>query len=384
MAIEKNNEEKMPKEILPEEVELQAQDMNPSEDVDIQMLQDGGAIVDFDPQAGAMQGAEMHNANLAEFIDEGDLVEIASEVLEAYDECASSRDEWEQTYKKGLDLLGFKYEDRSEPFQGASGATHPVLAEAVTQFQALAYKELMPASGPVRTQIIGLESSEKVAQAHRVKEFMNYQLMVNMKEYEPEFDQMLFNLPLSGSTFKKVYYDAILTRSVSKFVPAEDLYVPFTATSLDDTETIIHKIKMTTNDIRQHQLAGIFKDVEMAEEGVYNKSDIEESKDRMSGVEPKADDVCSVLEAHMNLEIPGYEDIDPKTNESTGIKFPYIVTVKEDTAEVLSIKRNWNETDLTKKRQDYFVHFKFLPGVEILEMRLCHYHLRGQTLHYYS
>ncbi len=287
MAIEKNNEEKMPKEILPEEVELQAQDMNPSEDVDIQMLQDGGAIVDFDPQAGAMQGAEMHNANLAEFIDEGDLVEIASEVLEAYDECASSRDEWEQTYKKGLDLLGFKYEDRSEPFQGASGATHPVLAEAVTQFQALAYKELMPASGPVRTQIIGLESSEKVAQAHRVKEFMNYQLMVNMKEYEPEFDQMLFNLPLSGSTFKKVYYDAILTRSVSKFVPAEDLYVPFTATSLDDTETIIHKIKMTTNDIRQHQLAGIFKDVEMAEEGVYNKSDIEESKDRMSGVNVK-------------------------------------------------------------------------------------------------
>ena len=372
MAIEKNNEEKMPKEILPEEVELQAQDLNPSDGVDIQMLQDGGAIVDFDPQAGAMQGAEIHTANLAEFLDEDDLTMLASEVLEAYDECASSRDEWEQSYKKGLDLLGFKYEDRSEPFQGASGATHPVLAEAVTQFQAQAYKELMPASGPVRTQIIGLESSEKVSQAHRVKEFMNYQLMVNMKEYEPEFDQMLFNLPLSGSTFKKVYYDSILARSVSKFVPAEDLYVPFTATSLDDTETIIHKIKMTTNDIRQHQLAGIFKDVEMAEEGVYNKNDIEETKDRMSGVDSKADDVCSVLEAHMHLEIPGYEDIDPKTNESTGIKFPYIITVKEDTAEVLSIKRNWNETDLTKKRQDYFVHFKFLPGLGFYGFGLIH------------
>ena len=372
MAIEKNNEEKMPKEILPEEVELQAQDINSSDGVDIQMLQDGGAIVDFDPQAGAMQGAEIHTANLAEFLDEDDLTMLASEVLEAYDECASSRDEWEQSYKKGLDLLGFKYEDRSEPFQGASGATHPVLAEAVTQFQAQAYKELMPASGPVRTQIIGLESSEKVSQAHRVKEFMNYQLMVNMKEYEPEFDQMLFNLPLSGSTFKKVYYDSILARSVSKFVPAEDLYVPFTATSLDDTETIIHKIKMTTNDIRQHQLAGVFKDFEMDEEGVYNKNDIEETKDRMSGVDSKADDVCSVLEAHMHLEIPGYEDIDPKTNESTGIKFPYIITVKEDTAEVLSIKRNWNETDLTKKRQDYFVHFKFLPGLGFYGFGLIH------------
>ena len=218
MAIDNNNEVKMPKEILPEDVELEAQDLNPSEDVDIQMLEDGGAVVNFDPQEGAMQGAEVHTANLAEFMDDGDLVEIASEILEAYDECASSRDEWEQTYKKGLDLLGFKYEDRSEPFQGASGATHPVLAEAVTQFQALAYKELMPSSGPVRTQIIGLESSEKVSQAHRVKEFMNYQLMVNMKEYEPEFDQMLFNLPLSGSTFKKVYYDSLLGRCVSKFV----------------------------------------------------------------------------------------------------------------------------------------------------------------------
>jgi hypothetical protein len=372
MAIEKNNDEKMPTEILPEEVELEAQDLNPNTDVDIQMMEDGGAVVDFDPQAGAMQGAEVHNANLAEFLEDGDLNEIASEILELYDECGSSRDEWEQTYKKGLDLLGFKYEDRSEPFQGASGATHPVLAEAVTQFQALAYKELMPSNGPVRTQIIGLESSEKVAQAHRVKEFMNYQLMVNMKEYEPEFDQMLFNLPLSGSTFKKVYYDAILSRSVSKFVPAEDLYVPYTATSLDDTETIIHKIKMTVNDIRQHQLAGIFKDTDMDDQGTYNKNDIEDAKDKMSGVETRADDICAILEAHVHLEVPGDEDIDPKTNESTGIKFPYIVTVKEDTGEVLSIKRNWNEGDQTKKRQDYFVHFKFLPGLGFYGFGLIH------------
>ena len=372
MAIEKDNNEKMPTEILPEEVELQAQDMNPSEDIDIQMMEDGGAVVNFDPQAEAMQGAEMHNANLADFLEDGDLASISSEVLESYEECATSRDEWEQTYKKGLDLLGFKYEDRSEPFQGASGATHPVLAEAVTQFQALAYKELMPSSGPVRTQIIGLESSEKVAQAHRVKEFMNYQLMVNMKEYEPEFDQMLFNLPLSGSTFKKVYYDALLSRSVSKFVPAEDLYVPYTSTSLDDTETIIHRLKMTTNDIRQHQLAGIFKDTDMMEGSYYNKNDIEEAKDKMTGVEPKGDDICSILEAHVNLEIPGYEDIDPKTNESTGVKFPYIVTLNEETGEVLAIKRNWKESDQTKQRQDYFVHFKFLPGLGFYGFGLIH------------
>ena len=372
MAIEKDDQIKMPKEILPEEVELQAQDMNPDSDIDVQMMEDGGAVVDFDPQAGAMEGAMQHNSNLAEFLDDNDLNEIASEVLESYEECASSRDEWEQTYKKGLDLLGFKYEDRAEPFQGASGATHPVLAEAVTQFQALAYKELMPSNGPVRTQIIGLESSEKVAHAHRVKEFMNYELMVNMKEYEPEFDQMLFNLPLSGSTFKKVYYDAMLSRSVSKFVPAEDLYVPYTSTSLDDTETIIHKIKMTTNDIRQHQLAGIFKTTEMDDTATYNKDDIEEAKNKMTGVEPRADDVCVILEAHVHIEVPGEEDIDPKTGESTGVKFPYIVTIKEDTGEVLSIKRNWNEGDMTKKRQDYFVHFKFLPGLGFYGFGLIH------------
>ena len=373
MAIEKELMEKLkgPVDVLPEDVELEAQDLNP-QDIDVQMMDDGGAEVDFDPQAEAMQGAEEHNANLAEFLEDGDLSAIASEVLNSFEECASSRSDWESTYTKGLDLLGFKYEARSEPFQGASGATHPVLAEAVTQFQALAYKELMPSGGPVRTQIIGLESSEKVAQAHRVKDFMNYQLMVNMKEYEPEFDQMLFNLPLSGSTFKKVYYDALLGRSVSKFVPAEDLYVPYTATSLDDTETIIHHLKMTVNDIRQHQLAGIYVDTEMDDEGTYNKNDVEEAKDKMSGIETISNDVCSILEAHVHLEIEGFEDIDPQTNESTGVKFPYIVTVKEDTSEVLSIKRNWKPNDQLKTRQDYFVHFKFLPGLGFYGFGLIH------------
>ena len=373
MAVEKDlmEKSKMPVDVLPEDVELEAQDLNPS-DIDIEMTEDGGAEINLDPQAEAMQGAEQHDANLAEFLEDSDLNVIAGDILEEFDECASSRDEWEQTYKKGLELLGFKYEDRAEPFQGASGATHPVLAEAVTQFQALAYKELLPAGGPVRTQIMGLESSEKVAQASRVKDFMNYQIMVEMKEYEPEFDQMLFNLPLSGYTFKKVYYDAILQRSVSKFVPAEDLYVPYTATSLDDTETIIHRVKMTYNDIKQYQLAGIYKDIDLNDEGQYSPNDIENEKDEMSGIEPRNTEVFSVLEAHVHLEIPGFEDIDPQTGESSGIKFPYIVTIEENTAQVLSIKRNYKQTDLLKNRQDYFVHFKFLPGLGFYGFGLIH------------
>ena len=374
MAIETDiMESKMPTDVLPEDVELEAQDMNPSEDTNIEMMEDGGAEIDFDPQAEAMQGAEQHDANLVDFLEDSTVAEIASELLAEFDECDSSREEWERTYKQGLELLGFKYEDRNEPFQGASGATHPVLAEAVTQFQALAYKELLPAGGPVRTQVMGLETSEKVAQAARVKDFMNYQLMVNMKEYEPEFDQMLFNLPLSGSTFKKIYYDAILQRSVSKFVPAEDLYVPYTATSLDDTETIIHRVKMTYNEILTHQLAGIYSaEANISDTGSYSPSEVQEGKNKLDGTEPNKNDIYSILECHVNLEIEGFEDINPETEESTGMKFPYIVTLEEDTGEVLAIKRNWKANDQLKKRQDYFVHFKFLPGLGFYGFGLIH------------
>jgi len=198
-------------------------------------------------------------------------------------------------------------------------------------------------------------------------------LMVNMKEYEPEFDQMLFNLPLSGSTFKKVYYDAILQRSVSKFVPAEDLYVPYTATSLDDTETIIHRVKMTHNDLVQHQLAGIYSmDAEIGDSGTYQNNDVQEQKNKLDGTETNKHDVHSILECHVNLEIEGFEDINPETEESTGMKFPYIVTLEEDTGEVLAIKRNWKVNDQLKKRQDYFVHFKFLPGLGFYGFGLIH------------
>nr|BAR35802.1 hypothetical protein [uncultured Mediterranean phage uvMED] len=375
MAIDKNipdqgiDDAKLEQEVFSEEIELEAQE--PEEAPNVEMFEDGGAVVNFgNPQQP--QTEQGHGSNLAEDLDDDILNDISDEVIKNFEDSRSSRSDWEQTYVNGLDLLGFKYEDRTEPFQGSSGATHPVLAEAVTQFQALAYKELMPAGGPVRTQIIGLETPDKVKQSQRVKEFMNYQLMINMKEYEPEFDQMLFNLPLSGSTFKKVYYDAILGRCVSKFVPAEDLYVPYTSTSLDDTDCIIHKVKMTKNDLIQSQLGGIYRDIDLDGNENYENDQITEKKDELTGVDPKNDDVYTILEAHIHLEIEGMEDIDPNTEEPTGIKFPYIVTLDEGSGKILSVTKNWNEQDQLKKRKDYFVHFKFLPGLGFYGFGLIH------------
>ena len=338
--------------------------------IEITRTEDGGAEINFDPRAVVGQGGQNHEENLAEFLDDAILKEVGSQVVESYSDYKSSRSDWEDTYIKGLDLLGFKYENRSEPFQGASGATHPVLAEAVTQFQALAYKELLPASGPVRTQIIGKVNQAKEDQADRVKEFMNYQLMVEMKEYEPEFDQMLFNLPLSGSTFKKIYFDSLLNRCVSKYVPAEDLYVPYAATSLDDAESIIHSIKMTGNDILKYQLSGFYKDVDIVDT-VYSPSDVEEKKDNISGKSTSHDEIYTLLEAHCDLDLDGFNDIG-MDGEQTGLKLPYIVTVDEGTGTVLAIRRNFNAQDPSKKRRDYFVHFKFLPGLGFYGFGLIH------------
>ena len=340
------------------------------EPIEITRTEDGGAEINFDPRAIVPQGGQNHEENLAEFLDDDVLKEVGSQVLDSYSDYKSSRSEWEDTYVKGLDLLGFKYENRSEPFQGASGATHPVLAEAVTQFQALAYKELLPASGPVRTQIIGKISQEKEDQSERVKEFMNYQLMVEMKEYEPEFDQMLFNLPLSGSTFKKVYFDSILNRCVSKYVPAEDLYVPYAATSLDDAESIIHAIKMTGNDVLKYQLSGFYKDVDLVD-SLYNPSDVKEKKDNISGSSTSQDEIYTLLEAHCDLDLDGFNDIGTD-GEPTGLKLPYIVTVDEGTGTVLAIRRNFDAQDPRKKRRDFFVHFKFLPGLGFYGFGLIH------------
>jgi hypothetical protein len=284
-----------------------------------------------------------------------------------------SRKDWEKAYTEGLDLLGFKYENRTEPFQGASGATHPVLAEAVTQFQATAYKELLPADGPVRTQVLGVKNPQKDQQAHRVKDFMNYLIMDQMKEYEPEFDSMLFHLPLAGSTFKKVYYDDLLGRAVSKFVPADDLIVPYTANSLDEAESIIHVIKISENDLRKQQVAGFYSDVELTPPGMIVNDEVSKKEKELEGTKKSGKQIpmYTLLECHVDLDLEGFEDIGPD-GEPTGIKLPYIVTVEEGSGTVLSIRRNYAPNDPKKQRVQYFVHFKFLPGLGFYGFGLIH------------
>jgi hypothetical protein len=326
--------------------------------------EDGSVDINFDPKAKMDEASLDHGANLAEFIDENDLNLLGTELGQNYEDYKSSRKDWEQAYTQGLDLLGFKYEQSTEPFQGASGATHPVLAEAVTQFQALAYKELLPAEGPVRTQVIGASTPDTEQQAERVKEFMNYQIMDVMKEYEPEFDQMLFYLPLSGSTFKKVYYDETLGRAVSQFIPAEDLVVPYSATSLEDAEAIVHVLRISANDLRKQQVNGFYRDIELlpADDGT-STNDIKDKEKQLEGITKSeySDEVFTLLECHVNLDLEGFEDKD-QDGEPTGIKLPYIVTLEEGSKEVLSVKRNWDAQDAKKEKKQYFVHFKFLPG----------------------
>ena len=314
-----------------------------------------------------------HNANLADYLDETESGRLSASLIENYRDYKASRKDWEHTYTTGLDLLGFKYEKKSEPFQGASGATHPVLAEAVTQFQALAYKELLPATGPVRTQILGINTPQKVQQANRVKEFMNYQIMDQMREYEPEFDSMLFHLPLAGSTFKKVYYDDLLGRAVSKFVPADDLVVPYSATSLEDAEAIVHVIKITANDLRKQQVMGFYKDVEIPQPGQAHETEIEKKEHELEGMKKtgKNEDLHTLLEFHIDLDLDGFEDMG-QDGEPSGIKLPYIVTIEEDSKTILSIRRNYEQNDPLKRKVNYFVHFKFLPGLGFYGFGLIH------------
>jgi hypothetical protein len=351
--------------------EIEAQEQSP-EGIEIEENEDGSVDINLDPSAASPEGGDEHYSNLAEFLPDDVLGKLASDLSSKYQEYVSSRKDWEKTYTQGLDLLGFKYDNRTEPFSGASGATHPVLAEAVTQFQSLAYKELLPADGPVRTQVMGLSTPEKTQQAARVKDFMNYQIMDQMKEYEPEFDSMLFHLPLSGSTFKKVYYDDIQERAVSKFVPADDLIVPYTATSLDDAEAIIHRVKVSENDLRKQQVAGFYKDIDIGKPS-DQESEIDKKERELEGTsKSQNEDVYTLLECHIDLDLEGFEDMDPETGEPTGIKVPYLVTLEENSREILSIKRNYEIGDAKKNKIQYFVHFKFLPGLGFYGFGLIH------------
>ena len=306
-------------------------------------------------------------ANLAEKIDEQELKKIGAQLVTEVNYDRTSREEWVQGYVKGLDLLGFKYQSLTRPFIGASGVTHPLLAESVTQFQAQAIKELLPSSGPVRTEVIGAETEEKIQQAQRVKDFMNYMLMDKMEEYTPDFDQMLFYLPLAGSAFKKVYYDELMQRAVSKFIPAEDLIVPYNATDLQDAQRITQVVKMNLNELKKMQITGMYLDIDLPKP-YYSQSDAKDKVNELEGISPTpetAEDMYNIIEVHTFLDLPGYE-------EESNIKVPYIVTIDEDSQQVLSIYRNYNPDDPIKKRKNYFVHFKFLPGLGFYGFGLIH------------
>ncbi len=362
---------------VPSEEELKEVDVQEEEvekgPVEVTPEEDGGATINFDPSSVNVPGTQNHFDNLADILPDEVLEPIGNEMVQNFMDYKMSRKDWEQTYTKGLDLLGFKYDDRTEPFQGASGATHPVLAEAVTQFQAQAYKELLPADGPVRTQVIGVKTPQTEQQSQRVKDYMNYLIMDQMKEYESEFDSMLFHLPLSGSTFKKVYYDTNMGRVVSKFIPADELVVPYTATSLDDAEAVIHTVKISENELRKQQVNGFYSDVELTASNSDNNNELEKKERELEGTRKsgKQDDIYTLLECHVNLDLEGFEDKNSE-GEETGIKLPYIVTVEEGSRTVLSIRRNYAPDDIKKNKIQYFVHFKFLPGLGFYGFGLIH------------
>ena len=315
------------------------------------------------------------DSNLVDFLDKSDLGKLASDVLESIDSDKESRSDWEKTYVDGLKYLGMKFDEtRSQPFQGSSGVIHPILAESVTQFQAQAYKELLPAKGPVKTEIIGARTPEVEMQAQRVGEFMNFYIMNVMKEYDPEMDMLLFYLPIAGSAFKKVYYDQSMSRAVSKFIAPEDLIVPYEASDILSAERVTHVISMSKNEIRKQQLSGFYADIELKGDSyTVNRSEIKEQVDEIEGQSPSYSENRdrTVYEVHTILDLPGYEDVDADGQE-TGLKLPYIVTIDEQSQQVLAIRRNYVEQDITKQKVNYFVQYKFLPGLGFYGLGLSH------------
>jgi len=354
----------MPQELEEEEIEVI------EEPTEITEEEDGSVILNFEDAVQEELMAEQ-DANLAEILDERDLMDISSELISFFEDDKTSRDEWEDTYRNGLDLLGVKYEEREEPFRGSSGVTHPVIAEAVTQFQAQAYKELLPSSGPVRTLILGASSPEVEAQSQRVSEFMNYQITTVMEEYDPEMDRLLFYLPLAGSAFKKTYFDDILDRAVSRFIPADDLIVPYNATDLQSASRITHVTRMDENSVRKFQAAGFYRDVDL--EPYEGEDELREKERNLMGIQKTTDsDDCTLLEMHVDLDLKGFEHRSPLDNEVTGIKLPYIVTIDEGSGTVLSVRRNWAENDEYYRKLQYFTHYKFLPGLGFYGFGLLH------------
>jgi hypothetical protein len=367
MAIEKQPLAAVPDSQEAIELEIMQQ---PEEETELFVQPDGSII----------KGSEMEDEqpskfgeNLAESLDERELNTIATELVGSYEDDVDSRSDWFSTYTEGLDLLGINADSRSQPFVGASGVHHPILAEAVTQFQAQAYKEMLPAGGPVDTEVLGMTDNAKIEKANRVKNFMNYQITYKMEEYDPEMDQLLFYLPLSGSAFKKVYYDPSLGRATARFVKSEDLVVPYYAVDLLTSPRITHVIHMTENELRKLQLSGFYRDTDMAPPGSETEmSDVEDKMDELQGLtRTVSDEEFTLLEMHVDLDLDGYQDLD-ENGEETGLALPYIVTICKDNNEILSIRQNYKENDPMRKKIEYFTHYKFLPGLGFYGFGLIH------------
>jgi hypothetical protein len=349
------------------------EDNNPIDNEEEIDVEEEATVTFEDPENEVEEEATEQDfyANIAEDMDERVLSQLSSDLISDYQKDRESRKDWEDGYLKGLDLLGFKYVEQNRPFRGAAGVTHPLLAEAVTQFQAQAYKELLPSDGPVKTQVLGLKTDATNEQANRVKDFMNYMIMEKMEEYTPEFDQMLFYLPLAGSTFKKVYYDAMLERAVSKFVPAEDLVVPYYATDLKEAPRITHVLKQSENDLLKKMASGFYREIELLKPQEKDNKIQDKYRELEGTKKVESDDMMyTVLELHVDLDLSDY--ISDNEEDSLGIKIPYIVTIEESSREVLSIYRNYTEGDTKFVRKDYFTHFKFLPGLGFYGFGLIH------------
>jgi len=367
MAIEKQALSAVPNN--QEEIELEIMGQ-PEEETELFVQADGSIIRGSDmPEEKVSKFGE----NLAEALDDRELNTIATELVSSYEDDLDSRQDWFQTYTEGLDLLGINSTSRSQPFVGASGVHHPILAEAVTQFQAQAYKEMLPAGGPVDTEVLGMTDNAKIEKANRVKNFMNYQITYKMEEYDPEMDQLLFYLPLSGSAFKKVYYDPSVGRAVARFVKSEDLVVPYYAVDLLTSPRITHVIHMNENELRKLQLQGFYRDMEMSSPGdTVDNTEVDDKIDELQGLSRTvSDEEYTLLEMHVDLDLEGYEDVD-ENDEETGLALPYIVTICKDNNKILSIRPNYNEKDPMRKKIEYFTHYKFLPGLGFYGFGLIH------------
>ena len=331
---------------------------------------DGGVIIDFDPN-GDMGGNSDHNENLADLMEENDLREIASDLIGAFESDRDSRSDWESTYINGLDLLGLKNEDRSEPWDGACGVFHPVLTEAVVRFQAQAIQEIFPAAGPVKTSVVGQVTDEKSQQSARVRDYLNYLLTEKMTEYRSETEKMLFSLPLAGSAFRKVYYDPNMGRPCSMFVPAEDFVVSYGASDLVTCERATHIMKRTSNEVRKLQVSGFYSDIDLPDPSP-DTGDIERKYNQLTGgsANYEFDNRHTILEVQAEMDLVGFED--SEYGEPTGIALPYVVSIDKSSREILSIRRNWYEDDPMKMKREHFVHYQYLPGIGFYGFGLIH------------